>query len=398
MTLKLAFVVQRYGTDIAGGAEQHCRQIVEHCTDDFDIEVLTTTARDYKAWVGAGDYAPGDEKIGGVTVRRFPVERRRRLWSFVWRTRMIHRLPHSLRQELKWIEAQGPYAPQLVRFVGEHRGDYDAFAFYCYRYYPTFFGARAAGDKAVLVPTAERDWAIHMPVYRELFDRTRGFIFLTEEERALVRSVANTQTTISTVVGLGVEMPPGPGEPGRFSRKYLGGARFLLYLGRIDANKGCPGMFDYALRYYKERPGCNTPLVLAGAQAMETPRHKRIHSLGFLSEEEKFDALYDCDLLIMPSPHEGLSVATLEAMAMGRPVVANAKGETPAGHCRRSGGGIAYRNYGEFAKALDDLTADADKRAQLGAAGQRYVAENYTWPIVRRKVRDFFETFVGKKD
>ena len=45
---KIAFVVVRYGADINGGAEYHCRMLAERLVDDYDVEVLTTCVKDYK--------------------------------------------------------------------------------------------------------------------------------------------------------------------------------------------------------------------------------------------------------------------------------------------------------------------------------------------------------------
>ena len=55
--MKLAFVVQRYGADIAGGSEMHCRQLAERFSSRHDITVITTCARDYVTWENA--YPPG---------------------------------------------------------------------------------------------------------------------------------------------------------------------------------------------------------------------------------------------------------------------------------------------------------------------------------------------------
>ena len=71
--MKLAFIVQRYGREILGGAETLARQIAERLARRHDIEVLTTTARDYITW--HNDYPDGEEKLRGVRIRRFPVDK-----------------------------------------------------------------------------------------------------------------------------------------------------------------------------------------------------------------------------------------------------------------------------------------------------------------------------------
>ena len=70
--MKLAFIVQRYGRDIPGGAETLARQIAERLSRRHQIDVLTTTARDYVTW--KNEYPEGEEKLRGVRVVRFPVE------------------------------------------------------------------------------------------------------------------------------------------------------------------------------------------------------------------------------------------------------------------------------------------------------------------------------------
>jgi len=70
---------------------------------------------------------------------------------------------------------------------------------------------------------------------------------------------------------------------------------------------------------------------------------------------------------------------------MGRPVLANAKCEVLKGQCRRSNGGLYYENYPEFREALRLLLSSARFRRTLGANGQKYFFDNYTWDIIEKK-------------
>ena len=73
--MKVAIVVQRYGADINGGAEQHARYVAEHLAKHVTVEVLTTCAREYTTW--KNEYPEGVDRLRGVTVRRFATGRTR---------------------------------------------------------------------------------------------------------------------------------------------------------------------------------------------------------------------------------------------------------------------------------------------------------------------------------
>ncbi len=390
---KVAFVVQRYGREIIGGAEQHCRMLIEHLKSHYDIEVLTTTARDYTTWMGPDDFKPGVEDIDGVRVRRFSVEFPRRERSFVWHTRAIHHLPHTLRQEEKWIEAQGPCAPALVRFVRDQRDAYDLFVFYSYRYYPAFAGASVAPNKSILVPTAEDDWTLRMPVYKPLLERVAGYLFLSEEERELLATVGNITEVKHEIIGMGIDLAP----PVPFV-DHPNGTITGLYVGRIDRNKGCHELLNSAKQMMAEGNGAapNFRLRLIGQRKIDLPDVPWLDAPGFVSEEVKHAAMRECDCFIMPSPYESLSMATLEAMSLGKPILVNGACKVLAGHCRRSQGGWTWRGPDEFRQAVERLRSKSDERRRMGEAARRYVEENYAWPVVVAKCRRLMDDVMAR--
>src|SRR4029453_10212363 len=145
--LKLAFVVQRYGLDIAGGAEYHCRLVAEHLARHAEVEVFTTCAADYVTW--ANRYPEGREVLNGIPVRRFKVKRPRDPEAFADWTDRVFRASHAPADELRWLEGRGPFSPRLVRHVERQRDAFDLFVFFSYRYYPTYHGLFAVRDKAL---------------------------------------------------------------------------------------------------------------------------------------------------------------------------------------------------------------------------------------------------------
>ncbi|MDD8016182.1 MAG: glycosyltransferase family 4 protein [Acidobacteriota bacterium] len=379
--MKLAFVVQRYGLEINGGAELHCRWVAEHLKKYFDVEVLTTKAVDYITW--KNHYPANEDVINGIPVKRFGVTRARNPERFGRIQNFIFHQEHGEEDELKWLEEEGPLAPALIDYIKTHESAYDYFIFFSYRYYHSYWGIRAVPRKSILVPTAERDPVVHLRIFKDLFRKPRAFVYNSEEERRMIHSVSRNEDIPGDVVGVGTEVPEfSSGD--RFRRTHQVDGDYIVYVGRIDENKGCHKLFEYFLKYKKET-GSAVKLVLIGSTILKIPSHHDIVYLGFLPEQDKFDAIDGAVLLAMPSFYESLSMVTLEAWAMGKPVLANARCEVLQGQCLRSHGGLYYADYAEFREALDLLLNTPRLREAMGLNGRKYYRENYTWEKIEDK-------------
>jgi glycosyltransferase involved in cell wall biosynthesis len=239
------------------------------------------------------------------------------------------------------------------------------------------------------VPTAERDPAIGLAMFGPVFRGVRGIMYNSYEERAMIRAATHNERVPGVVVGVGSDVPART-DPARFRRRHKIAGPFAIYIGRIDANKGCAELFDYFQRYATTFPR-GLDLVLVGKAVMPVPTHHRIHHLGYLSDDDKFDALSAADLLIMPSYFESLSMVALEAWALGRPVLANGRCDVLKGQCIRSNAGLYYESYEEFAETLYSLESNGPLHARLGRNGRDYFARHYAWPVIEKKYFDMFE-------
>ena len=86
------------------------------------------------------------------------------------------------------------------------------------------------------------------------------------------------------------------------------------------------------------------------------------------------------EALVNLSQNESLSLVVLKAQAIGVPVIVNAESTVMSGHVDRGRGGFCVNDYGEFARALNDLWHDPEASIELGRAGRSYVERHYGDP------------------
>jgi glycosyltransferase involved in cell wall biosynthesis len=423
--MKLALVIQRYGTEVLGGSEHLCRLVAERLAAQHEVDVLTTCARDYVTW--KNEYAEGTDRIRGVSVRRFANARARDLESFNSYSDWIYNNPHTRADEMEWLKQQGPWCPSLVEHLRRHQQQYDVLVFFTYLYAPTVMGLEVNPGKSVLVSTAHDEPAIKLEIFKEVFARPGAICYLTDSERRFVQDTFPERPLLEDVTGVGVDIPqqqPYPRTPaaledepspaaegdgdraaadGEAPREYAAhvltrGAVFrrrhrlygpiVLYGGRIDPGKGCEELIEYFNSYVKE--GGEATLALMGVKLMALPEDPSVRFAGLLSDRERVQALEAATVVVCPSPYESLSLLALEAMSVATPVLANARSAVLVEHCVRSDGGLYYADRDEFVECLKLLVRDARLRTALGQNGRDYVRRNYRWDVVLGKYERIF--------
>ncbi|CAA9242850.1 MAG: hypothetical protein AVDCRST_MAG42-2116 [uncultured Chthoniobacterales bacterium] len=377
-SMRIAFVVQRCGSEVNGGAELHCLQVAQRLSSHVTTEVLTTCALDYTTWENF--YPAGVESNGGTLIRRFPVDEPRNRDAFNRLSAELHERQActSLEEQEEWMRAQGPMSSALLRYIGSEKENYDAFVFFGYLYATTYFGLPLVQEKAYLAPLAHDEWPIYFAMWERIFAMPRQLIYNTAVEREFVERRFPALSLTGTVAAVGIEAPSDVDREAFAIRHGLRGP-FLLYVGRIDEAKGCQTLFDYFTRARAEEL-IQHKLVLIGREAMPVPVHDDIIYLGFVSERERWEAMAACDWLVVPSPHESLSLVLLEAWSMGRPALVNGECDVLTQQCRRANGGLWYDSYDDWVAVLRNVTAPQKRR--LAEQGTAFVTEEYSWDRV----------------
>ena len=431
--MKLAFIIQRYGAEVLGGSEQLCRLLAERLASQHDVEVLTTCARDYVTW--KNEYPEGVDRIRGVAVRRFANAGTRDIEAFNTYSEWIYNNPHSRADELEWLKQQGPWCPSLIEHLKQHHGQYDVLVFFTYLYAPTVLGLEIVPGRSVLVSTAHDEPSIRLEIFKDVFSKPAALCYLTESERQFVQDEFRERPLLEEVTGVGVDIPqhnPYPRMPAPaaadgdndeeapaateraddvapaddeessagdfpphllargavFRRRHRLYGPIALYGGRIDPGKGCEELLEYFGTYVSG--GGEATLALMGAKLMSLPEEPYVRFAGLLSDRERLQALEAATVVICPSPYESLSLLALEALAVGTPVLANARSAVLVEHCVRSNGGLYYADRDEFVECLTLLIRDARLRAAMGRNGRDYIRQNYRWDVVLGKYERIF--------
>jgi glycosyltransferase involved in cell wall biosynthesis len=154
--------------------------------------------------------------------------------------------------------------------------------------------------------------------------------------------------------------------------------RWILYVGRIEADKGAHDLAEAFTRVAAADP--QAALFVVGDGKARAAVAERLGPLGdraiFVGPRPLAEVpvwMGACDLLTLPSHHEGTPNVLLEALACGRRVVATSVGGIPdVVHRPELGALVPVGDPAALAAALAEVLAapyDGDEIAALGARG-----------------------------
>ena len=396
---RIAIVVQRYGTEVNGGAELHARLLVQALKAHYEIDVLTSRALDYVHW--APHYPAGEERLDGCRVLRFDHPQRQR-----GRRRhlpLVHKLRFALRpwlarlrlapvrqpnggerhDGLQFLRAQGPAVDGLIDHLRSNGDGYAALIFLTARFFPTAMGVLVAPERSLLVPTLHDEKAMVLPHFHAVFRAPHRVLYNTAAEQVLAERLYGPGLATGEVCGVGIDMPALGADHGttfgRVAARHGISGPYLLYVGRVDVSKGCGELFDFFARCAERQPE-PLQLVVCGKLVMPAPKHPRIVLAGFVTDEERDALIAHATALVVPSRHESLSLVLLESLALGCPVIVNAGSEVLRLHVADSGVGMVYDSFDTFATAVTrTLQLPAAQRGEQAVRGRHYVAQRYDW-------------------
>lgn len=382
---RIAFLAPRYSEKgTIGGAETLLKALAERCAAaGREVHFLTTCASDHFSW--KNELPPGEKTINGVRVHFFPVNEDRDVATFLGVQGSIDKgVRVSADEERAWIE-NSVNSRALMDHLDANAPSYDRLVAGPYLFGITWSAAMAHPGKMMLVPCLHDEVFAYLGIMKEMFLAVRGFLFNTHPEQALAERLYGIDPAKATVVGLGLD--PFTADPKACAAKLGLAAPYVMYAGRREPLKGTPLLCEY-LDVFRERTGRDVHAVFTGSGQIDAPEKLRpaIHDLGFVSEQDKRDAMAGAVAFIHPSVNESLGIVLLEAWLAGTPGLVHACSAVLKDQVRRANGGLWFKSYPQFEEALLKLLDDEPARRALAAAGRQYVLREYAWPAVEQRM------------
>ena len=406
----IAFVVVRYGLNINGGAEYHCRMLAERLTNDYNVEVLTTCVDNYRT----GENLEFKEKeiINKVIVRRFKTNPTHpelenfykkkakpayKLRRFLYKCHFLAIASYFFpiwhfkeKEELEALGSQVFHSPALFNFIKENKDNYKAIIPITIDYSHVYYTTLYAPEKTIVIPTMHYHKTAFRSTLTQVFTKAAYIAFNTTAEQKLARKIFGMHMAPHSIVSVGIELSA-PSDWAVTQEKYNLPDEYMLYVGRVDQGK-LNNVYTYFLNYKKVYPNSDLKFVLVGKQYSDPFNHPDLIYTNFVEEQEKISIIQHAKIVINPSLYESLSLILLEAMALKKAMLVNGNCNVLKEHCHKSNNAaLYYTNEKSFIDKLHMLDSSTNLRLEMGEKGYSYVNSNYDWNIIMNKLKHVIE-------
>ncbi|MBO6105743.1 MAG: glycosyltransferase, partial [Methanobrevibacter sp.] len=188
--------------------------------------------------------------------------------------------------------------------------------------------------------------------------------------------------------------------------------KLILFVGRIHEIKGLDLLIDAFNDLINQNDGENSldsidsysiKLAIVGPddgylakleeKIKEYSLEENVIITGPLYNEEKQEALVDCDLFVMPSKYESFTTSGLEAMACSKPLVLTKNNHI---HDWVDGNvGLACEdNKGSLSQAIEKVLFDEEMSLIFAENGKKLIKEKYNWDIINSQILEIYKRFL----
>lgn len=393
----IAFVIPWFDENIPGGAEMELRGLATHLNEaGVAVEILTTCVKEFNSDWNVNYYKPGVDKVLGITVRRFEVDKSNPEKFAAVNSKLMQNQSLTLREEKIFCDEM-VNSKDLYDYIEEEQGRYELFVFIPYMFGTTYFGCQICPEKSVLIPCFHDESYAYMASFKSAFSNVAGMIFNAKPELELAKNLYNLDKMETIVLGVGLDTDLTYNAE-RFRKKYSLNDPFILYAGRKDKGKNVDTLLTYFCEY-KKRNHNDMKLVLIGGGEIEIPDDiaSDVIDLGFVDKQDKYDACAAATLLCQPSHNESFSLVIMESWLCKRPVLVSGACAVTKQFAIDTNGGLYFENFFEFEGATNRLVQDESLAIAMGENGCAYVKNNFSWPVIVERCMTFFENVAKQK-
>ncbi len=326
----------------------------------------------------------------------------------------VHRFARAFRGKLK-------YSPDLTRWLRVHAADYDMIHIHTLWSLVSSSAGRAAFRAGV--PYIVRPAGMMSP-YSWSRGRLKKAVYWRWSDRRMISRAAAWHATSAGeadelrrlhlppavhTIPLGIDpqawtTPPDPMALRRLCGPDVADLPILLFLSRIHPKKGVADFLLPALARL------NIPAFLAIAGGADgSPRYlaeieatmarlklkHRVALLGSIAPANRWGLFDGAAGFVLPSHQENFGLVVVEAMARGCPVIVSDRVQSCDHVLAANAGFVVPLDVDAVTVALTQLLAQPDRRAPLGEAGRRYVAEHLSWDRVGTDVAAMYSIILS---
>ncbi len=378
---KICFVLPWYGQNIPGGAEAEVRGLIEILKKDFEVEVLCTCVKDFFSDWNENYWKAGEYNETSVKVRRFKVDKKDRFdFHNVNRLLMNGNRPSATDEKI-YIDGQIS-SQDLNDFLKAKACEYKYFFAIPYMFGTTIDLSLIVPEKTVLIPCLHNEVYAEMSFYKKMFLSVYRVFFHMESELRLAERFYGKSDSFR-IIGEALDLNIS-GSFERFFSKY-DFRDFFVYVGRKDEGKNVPLLIDWFVKYrrlYKSP----LKLLLIGPGELSFPLPSFVKDLGFVSTQDKYDAVSASLGLVNLSLNESFSLVLMEAALLKKPVIVHENSEVLMEHVLKGNFGLFAGDFFEFCEVLEFIRKNPNLTESFGESGKNYVHENFSPEKIRANI------------
>ncbi|MEJ7709654.1 MAG: glycosyltransferase [Pyrinomonadaceae bacterium] len=305
----------------------------------------------------------------------------------------------------------------LTQWLWRHQSGYDLVHVHTIFAYPTLAASRIAQRRRVpYVVTPHgmvEPWCLNYKSWKkqpymklieqQTLSMATALHALVSQEEVNLRALDLVNPTFVLPNGVNLSefsaLPPKQLFAANFPQAH--GRKIILFLGRIDPKKGLDHLVNSFAEILQEAPHEKPLLVIAGPDLVgygdevkslieEKGLTQNVLFTGMLTGEIKLAAFSAADVFVLPSRSEGFSMAVLEALAAGCPVVITEACNFPE-LAADGAGRVIKTDAGELTRVLLELLQSDDLRREMGEQGKQLMRREYSWPIIAARLGHVYQ-------